>query len=69
MVLVGLVFLGVDIQTQLIPVAGAILSLSFMFGDALRMLVDCYLLVYVVRPYDIGDKICLQGTCLFFIFF
>lgn len=37
--------------------AGGLLSLSFAFSNSISELVDCIILIYFVRPFDIGDMI------------
>jgi len=39
----------------------SILTFSWIFGDSIKKLFNCFVFILVIRPYDIGDKINLSG--------
>eukprot|EP00005_Dracoamoeba_jomungandri_P000794 CAMPEP_0174259528 /NCGR_PEP_ID=MMETSP0439-20130205/8337_1 /TAXON_ID=0 /ORGANISM="Stereomyxa ramosa, Strain Chinc5" /LENGTH=674 /DNA_ID=CAMNT_0015343441 /DNA_START=85 /DNA_END=2109 /DNA_ORIENTATION=+ len=63
-VILILLLAGVDLFTQLIPLSGALLALSFMFGPALKNLMDGFILALVVRPFSVGDRINVDGETM-----
>jgi len=44
--------------------SGAFFALSFMFGPAAKSFMDSFILIYVSHPFDVGDKISLDGKNL-----
>eukprot|EP00005_Dracoamoeba_jomungandri_P002704 CAMPEP_0174260026 /NCGR_PEP_ID=MMETSP0439-20130205/8777_1 /TAXON_ID=0 /ORGANISM="Stereomyxa ramosa, Strain Chinc5" /LENGTH=448 /DNA_ID=CAMNT_0015344153 /DNA_START=748 /DNA_END=2094 /DNA_ORIENTATION=- len=64
MAILILLLAGVDLFTQLIPLAGALLALSFMFGGALKNLLDGFILALIVRPFSVGDRINVNGDTM-----
>ena len=53
---------GVELGSVLIPLSTVLVSGSFAVGPTLSSVVQALLLVLVVRPYDVGDRVTLSGV-------
>jgi small-conductance mechanosensitive channel len=69
--IIAITILGIDIWSVFLSINTLILGASFLFGSAASNYFEGLLLIFVRRPYDIGDKVSLQGihglsvfTCL-----
>eukprot|EP00027_Filamoeba_sp_ATCC50430_P000962 CAMPEP_0168555258 /NCGR_PEP_ID=MMETSP0413-20121227/8234_1 /TAXON_ID=136452 /ORGANISM="Filamoeba nolandi, Strain NC-AS-23-1" /LENGTH=640 /DNA_ID=CAMNT_0008586087 /DNA_START=193 /DNA_END=2115 /DNA_ORIENTATION=- len=47
----------VDISGLLLPFGTFILAFAFIFGNTLKNLFEAFLLIFVIRPYEVGDRI------------
>ncbi|EFA80116.1 putative transmembrane protein [Heterostelium album PN500] len=56
---------GVDISAFLVPLSTTILALSFAFGTTLRNIFESLILIFFVRPFEVGDKIAINEEVLF----
>ena len=54
-----LALFSVSIVTWLLPVGSAILSVAVLAGGITSDVLDSFFFAYVVRPYDIGDTVCI----------
>ena len=57
MVIVAVAILGIDIWTVFLSFNTFFLGFSFLFGAAASNYFEGLLLIFVRRPYDIGDRI------------
>tara|TARA_R110002050_G_scaffold256445_1_gene395384 strand:- start:164 stop:832 length:669 start_codon:yes stop_codon:yes gene_type:complete len=62
MFVVVLLIYGVDIQTVVLPYVSLLLAFSFSFGPTLRRLLESAILVLVITPFEVGDRIKVKGT-------
>lgn len=60
--LVGLAVFGVDVGSLVLGLAGVLVGFAFMIGSASSKYIEGILLILVRRPYDIGDKICIEDA-------
>ncbi|EGG18306.1 putative transmembrane protein [Cavenderia fasciculata] len=56
---------GVDINVFLVPLSTTILALSFAFGTTLRNVFESLILIFFVRPFEVGDKIVVANEAYF----
>eukprot|EP01117_Protostelium_nocturnum_P018586 TRINITY_DN7803_c0_g1_i1.p1 TRINITY_DN7803_c0_g1~~TRINITY_DN7803_c0_g1_i1.p1 ORF type:complete len:467 (+),score=112.05 TRINITY_DN7803_c0_g1_i1:165-1403(+) len=49
------------IKQALLPLGTAVLALAFVFGNSLRTIWEAILLIFVVKPFDVGDRVTLEG--------
>jgi len=61
MLFVLLLIFGVNIQQFLLPFGTLFLGLSFIFGNSMKDLWEGFIMIFIVRPFDIGDRIDLTG--------
>ncbi|KYQ89467.1 putative transmembrane protein [Tieghemostelium lacteum] len=52
---------GVEVSVFLVPLSTTILGLSFAFGTTLRNVFESLILIFFVRPFEVGDKV-VVGT-------
>src|SRR3989338_9098313 len=57
MFIIVLIIFNVNFSKVVIPYIFLFLSFSFAFGGTLKNMLDAAILILVVRPFDIGDKI------------
>jgi small-conductance mechanosensitive channel len=60
-IMVALVF-QVSLQSLLLPFSTLLIAYSFMFGRTLQRMLEAFVLTVVVRPYNIGDRVVLEGV-------
>ena len=60
MFLIVLWIFGIDLQQAVLPFGTVFLGWSFIFGNSLRRTWEGFLEVFVVRPFDVGDKILVK---------
>jgi hypothetical protein len=58
-VIVSLPLFGLDF-TSIVPFTSVLLALSFVFGGSARVAFDCIIFLFVIHPYDTGDRIFLD---------
>lgn len=59
-VLVLLLLWGVELVTWLLPIGSALIVFTTLAGGLTIEVVTSFFFVYVIRPYDIGDRVCLS---------
>ena len=64
MFFVCLAIFGVDVQAFVISFSAIIVAYSFLFGSALSALFQSALFLFVVHPFDIGDRVFINGNSL-----
>ncbi|GAM17962.1 hypothetical protein SAMD00019534_011370 [Acytostelium subglobosum LB1] len=52
-------------DSLLVPISTTILALSFAFGQTLRNIFESLILIFFVRPFEVGDKIAINEEVLF----
>jgi len=57
MLFVVLLILGYQPTAILLPLGTAFLGLSFVFGNSVKTVFESFIFIFVVRPFDVGDKI------------
>jgi small-conductance mechanosensitive channel len=59
---VFLTIIGIDPVTLFAALAGFIVGFAFMIGGAASKYFEGVLMILMRRPYDIGDRIAIQGA-------
>jgi small-conductance mechanosensitive channel len=54
-------FLGLAISS-IVPFTSILLALSFVFGGSAKATFDCIVFLFVVHPFDAGDRIFIDGA-------
>jgi len=49
------------LKEALTPLAGAVLALTFVFGNSLKNIWESMLLIFVIKPFSVGDRLTLNG--------
>lgn len=62
MVFVVMLIFELSITEYLIPLGTFFLGFSFIFGASLKNVWEGVVLIFAVRPFDIGDRITIPGT-------
>jgi len=62
MLFVVLILIGVSILEQVLPFLGFGLAFSFLFGNSMKNVLESFFFVYFAHPYDVGDRISLDGS-------
>jgi len=57
MLVIVLIIYEVDILTVAVPYISILLSFSFMFGASIQNMVHSALLILVLHPFDVGDRL------------
>eukprot|EP01088_Endostelium_zonatum_P010974 TRINITY_DN246_c0_g2_i2.p1 TRINITY_DN246_c0_g2~~TRINITY_DN246_c0_g2_i2.p1 ORF type:complete len:736 (-),score=148.96 TRINITY_DN246_c0_g2_i2:231-2438(-) len=58
----GVLFIfRIDITEYLLPMGSFLLAVSFIFANSLKLMFEGFLEVFIVRPFDIGDRITMEG--------
>eukprot|EP01117_Protostelium_nocturnum_P007168 TRINITY_DN2571_c0_g3_i4.p1 TRINITY_DN2571_c0_g3~~TRINITY_DN2571_c0_g3_i4.p1 ORF type:complete len:637 (-),score=159.59 TRINITY_DN2571_c0_g3_i4:529-2439(-) len=55
------IIFGVSFLDFIIPITSLVLALSFVFGDSIKSVWESFIFIFVVRPFEIGDKFS-EGT-------
>lgn len=55
------VILGVEHEVYITGFGTSILTFSWVFADSIKNLFNCFIFVLVIRPYDIGDRVKING--------
>ena len=63
--IIAITILGIDIWSVFLSINTLILGASFLFGSAASLYFEGLLLIFVRRPYDIGDKVRVYTQLLF----
>lgn len=63
-VIIVLLVYGINPGDILLPILGMVLPLAFIFGRAFQQLFESFLVLFVVRPWAVGDLIVHAGTFL-----
>ncbi|EGC38017.1 hypothetical protein DICPUDRAFT_46057 [Dictyostelium purpureum] len=58
---------GVEVSVFLVPLSTTILALSFAFGTTLRNVFESLILIFFVRPYEVGDKVVINQLEALFV--
>lgn len=59
------VIFEVDFTSVIVPASSLILSFTFAFGSTLKTLVESLVFLIYIHPYDVGDRIVINGETLF----
>lgn len=51
----------VSLDNMWITISSGVLSFSFVFGQLLSQQLQAILLLFVVHPFDVGDRLLLDG--------
>jgi small-conductance mechanosensitive channel len=62
MFVVVLIIFGVDVVAVVLPYVSLMLAFSFAFGPTVRVLLESAILVLVIAPYDVGDRVICAGS-------
>eukprot|EP01094_Clydonella_sp_ATCC50884_P018115 TRINITY_DN3298_c0_g2_i2.p1 TRINITY_DN3298_c0_g2~~TRINITY_DN3298_c0_g2_i2.p1 ORF type:complete len:635 (-),score=148.98 TRINITY_DN3298_c0_g2_i2:19-1923(-) len=67
MMVLWIVLSRVSVSAVLLPSASIVLGLSFAFGSLVQTIIESFVLMLFVRPFDVGDKIqfTLDGSSYF----
>ncbi|EPZ34705.1 hypothetical protein ROZALSC1DRAFT_29597 [Rozella allomycis CSF55] len=61
LILLTMLFLGVDMTGFLVTISSVLVSLSFSCGQSLQRIVDSVQFVFFMHPFDIGDRVMIDG--------
>lgn len=64
-VLVGIIWLlvlGVATQQLLVFVTSQLLLIVFIFGNTLKTIFEAIVFLFVMHPYDVGDRCVIDGV-------
>eukprot|EP00127_Corallochytrium_limacisporum_P007455 Clim_evm58s251 gene=Clim_evmTU58s251 len=61
---VVLLIFGIDFETLVLGASTLLLAISFSFGVAIKELLDDVIFVFVVHPYDCGDRCLIDDQLL-----
>jgi len=61
MIVVVLIIFGVDPLTAILPYLSVLLVFSFAFGSTIRNVLESAILVLVIAPYEVGDRVLIAG--------
>lgn len=67
-VLVGIIWLlvlGVATQQLLVFVTSQLLLIVFIFGNTLKTIFEAIVFLFVMHPYDVGDRCLIDGVQVF----
>lgn len=58
-------FLGIDGVAMLKTAIGLLIAFALFFSDALNKLIDSLIFVLITHPYDLGDRVEIEGKYLY----
>jgi len=64
MLFVLLALSGIDVQGLFLSLSSIIVACAFMFSSTLQNLVESLTFLFVTHPFDVGDKIVVDGRTL-----
>jgi small-conductance mechanosensitive channel len=67
-VLVGIIWLlvlGVATQQLLVFVSSQLLLIVFIFGNTLKTIFEAIVFLFVMHPFDVGDRCVIDGVQVF----
>jgi len=53
--------IGVDTYGLLISFGTVLLATAFIFGNTIETILQSFILIFIIRPFDIGDKIFVKS--------
>lgn len=59
-----LMLFEVNVSTIIIPFSTFVLSATFVFGNQLKLLFESVVFIFVMHPYDISDRVYIDGENL-----
>ncbi|PKI55173.1 hypothetical protein CRG98_024464 [Punica granatum] len=61
-VIIWLIILGVPITQFLVFISSQLLLLAFVFGNSCKMVFEAIIFLFVMHPYDVGDRCEVDGV-------
>ena len=58
----GLNVLQVDLQKTWVMFSSIVLAFAFVFGNSVRSIYESLIYLFVVHPFDVGDKIIVDSV-------
>mmetsp|Transcript_38896 Transcript_38896/g.63006 ORF Transcript_38896/g.63006 Transcript_38896/m.63006 type:complete len:485 (-) Transcript_38896:615-2069(-) len=62
MVIISMLWVGVDIVSLLVPVGSLFLALSFALGDTIKGIFESLVMIFIESPFGIGDEIQIESN-------
>ena len=62
MIIVIAVVFGADLVAFFVPLGTTLLAVTFIFGGTVTTMWDNLVLIFAVRPFDVGDRIAIDGV-------
>ncbi|KAJ3699165.1 hypothetical protein LUZ61_002870 [Rhynchospora tenuis] len=61
-VIIGLLLMGIASTKVLLVISSQLLVIAFMFGNACKTLFEAIIFVFVMHPFDVGDRCVVDGV-------
>ena len=58
LIIVSCLLLDVDVTSLIASFGTLLLGLTFIFGSSAKNLFECLVFLFIVHPYDVGDRVC-----------
>ena len=58
----GITMLQVDLQKTWVMFSSIVLAFAFVFGNSVRSIYESLIYLFVVHPFDVGDKIIVDSV-------